>query len=224
MAYQKRATEAFALVELAAVLAVVGLLLVAAVFALKQVKKRAAPIKCVNQLKNVGLAYRIFATDSGDRFPFQLSATNGGTKEFEHDIVRQYLALTNELYTPRLLVCVTRAFGRARNSRGYETEAKSWAELSAGNIDYFVNLDADEAAPRRILAADDELQIGGKTAHGLQLVRTNDVLSYPAGLHENGGNYGNAVMSDGSVEQFGSERWAGILADSGLETNRFLLP
>ena len=216
--------RAFALVELAAVLAVIGLLAVGAALMYSKMENRAARIKCVNQIRNVGLAYRVFATDSGDRFPFQLSVTNRGTREFETDIARQYLALTNELATPRLLVCVTREFGRTGSSKGYGIEAGSWTALSASNVDYFINVDADPAAPRRILAADDELRIAGNAAHGLQLVRTNDALSYPAGLHEKGGDYANAVMSDGSVEQFLPAEWPRILTSSGLETNRFLLP
>lgn len=38
---------------------------------------KATRIKCVNNLKNVGLAFRIFATDNNDRFPMQLGIAGG---------------------------------------------------------------------------------------------------------------------------------------------------
>src|SRR5688572_4456696 len=33
--------------------------------------------KCLNNLKNVGLVFRIFATDNGDRFPAAVMMSNG---------------------------------------------------------------------------------------------------------------------------------------------------
>ena len=36
---------------------------------------------CENNLKQVGLAYTIWAEDNGGKYPMQLSETNGGTME-----------------------------------------------------------------------------------------------------------------------------------------------
>jgi hypothetical protein len=69
--------------------------------------------KCLNNLKNIGLAMRIFATDYGDKFPFQVSQREGGTQEFcsadalgfDSNSARHFLVLSNELMSPKILVC-----------------------------------------------------------------------------------------------------------------------
>ena len=44
--------------------------------ALGKAKGKAARIKCANNLKQVGLAFRVFANDNDDRLPHRLAATN----------------------------------------------------------------------------------------------------------------------------------------------------
>src|SRR6266508_2242932 len=39
-------------------------------------------ISCVNNLKQIGLAFRQWALDNNDRFPFNVPANEGGTMEF----------------------------------------------------------------------------------------------------------------------------------------------
>jgi hypothetical protein len=57
--------------------------------ALAEARQKAERIRCVNNLKNVGLAARIWATDNGGR-------------EF---LPKDFLAMKNELNSPALLVC-----------------------------------------------------------------------------------------------------------------------
>jgi hypothetical protein len=57
--------------------------------AMAAARKKAERIKCVNNLKNVGLAARIWATDNGDK----------------SQLPRDFLTMTNELGTPKILVC-----------------------------------------------------------------------------------------------------------------------
>lgn len=58
--------------EVVVVLGVLGILaviLLGIVPALRQARAFAKQINCVNNLKNVGLSFRIFATDHGDKWP-----------------------------------------------------------------------------------------------------------------------------------------------------------
>jgi hypothetical protein len=55
--------------------------------ALSKAKGKAQSISCVNNLKQIGLAARIFAVDHEDNFP------------------PSFLAMTNELVSPRVLIC-----------------------------------------------------------------------------------------------------------------------
>src|SRR3954464_12020781 len=66
-------------------------------------------IQCVNNLKQTGLAFRIWAEDQTSTFPMQLSTTNGGTMEFTTGLnaYRHFQVMSNELSTPKVLFCPT---------------------------------------------------------------------------------------------------------------------
>jgi hypothetical protein len=57
--------------------------------AMAEARKRAERIKCVNNLKNVGLAARIWATENGDKT----------------QLPKDYLTMKSELSTPKILLC-----------------------------------------------------------------------------------------------------------------------
>ena len=53
-----------------------------------------------SHLKNVGLAFRIFATDNTNAFPFHISTNLGGTREWSGDpsqAWRHFDAISNQL-------------------------------------------------------------------------------------------------------------------------------
>ena len=70
-------------------------------------------IYCVINLKQIGLAFRTWALDNDGQFPFNVSTNAGGTMEFcapgndgfDGNAVLHFLVMSNELSTPRLLVC-----------------------------------------------------------------------------------------------------------------------
>jgi hypothetical protein len=76
-------------------------------------KAKAQRINCVNILKQIGLAFRIWAGDDSDQYPFNLSTNAGGTLEFcareadgfDWNGWLHLLVLSNELNTPKVLVC-----------------------------------------------------------------------------------------------------------------------
>src|SRR5881397_1744851 len=72
--------RAFTLAELVIVVAILGLLATLFVHAQldPQDKARRDRILCVNQLKQVGLAFRIWSNDNNDKFPMQVEAKKGG--------------------------------------------------------------------------------------------------------------------------------------------------
>ena len=49
--------------------------------ALAHAKAKAQRISCVNHLKQVGLAFRLWEQDNADQFPFNVGTNKGGTLE-----------------------------------------------------------------------------------------------------------------------------------------------
>jgi hypothetical protein len=99
--------------------------------------KRAQAIQCMNNLKQVGLAFRLWEVDHQNRFPFQASTNDGGTLELCHRqsdgsdsaALHHFQVLSNELGTPKLLVCP--ADSRARVAQNFPT-------LQATNLSYLL--------------------------------------------------------------------------------------
>src|SRR5207253_3173100 len=96
-------------------------------------------IQCGNNLKQVGVAFRVFAGDHNDTFPMHIATNANGSIKYvpSSEIYRYFQILSNEMNTPRVLVCPT----DTRQS------AKSFAVLRNTNLSYFLGLDADETQP-----------------------------------------------------------------------------
>jgi hypothetical protein len=80
---------------------------------LARAKARSQRIACVNNLMQVGLAFRVWTLDHQDRFSFKVPAKVGETVEpgvvagddFDPNPARVFQVLSNELATPAILVC-----------------------------------------------------------------------------------------------------------------------
>lgn len=84
--------------------------------AMDAARERAASIRCVNNLKQIGLALRVWATDYADRFP------------------GDFLSLTNELTTPIVLVCPADPGGTTNSAWALFRESQSSYEYLAPGI------------------------------------------------------------------------------------------
>ena len=81
--------------------------------ALSQARGQAQSINCINNMKQIGLAYRTWALAHGDEFPFNVSTNNGGTLElcamgrdgFDRNPAFHFQVMSNELSTTKILVC-----------------------------------------------------------------------------------------------------------------------
>src|SRR5438045_9793440 len=99
--------QAFTLIELLIVIACLGILAALVLTALARQKRSGQQMNCVNNLRQIGVAFRTWALDFGDKYPAQVSATNGGTMELVDSgtVWPHFSVMSNELSTPKILVC-----------------------------------------------------------------------------------------------------------------------
>jgi prepilin-type N-terminal cleavage/methylation domain-containing protein len=179
-------------------------------------QNRSTEIQCVNNLKLIGLAFRIWEGDNGDKFPMQVPAKNGGAMEpaARGNVARIFQVMSNELSTPRVLICPADAdrFVAKNFKAGFDNS----------KVSYFAGLDASDAQPAMFLSGDDNFDIGGvPVKSGLLLLATNAPVAWTAARHVNKGNIGRA---DGSVMTTSSSSLRQMLVQTGVATNRLALP
>jgi prepilin-type processing-associated H-X9-DG protein len=148
-------------------------------------------MSCVNHLKQIGLALRMWSNDSDAKFPWDVSLAYGGTKDFvaTGQAWRHFQAISNELNSPKVLVCP---------NEKERTRVTEFAALNDSHLSYFVGLSADETKPQTILSGDRNLAADGKPLQGAVALSTNAVLGWASFNHM---GYGNIALADGRVEQ-----------------------
>ena len=209
-------TRGFTLVMLLVVVAVLAILAAMLLPALANAKKKAQRINCVNNLKQVGLAFRIWEGDNDDKLPMAVSIAKGGTMEFVTgaDTFRHFQVMSNELSTPKILACP---------SDTERTAAYNFARLKNQNVSYFVGLEARDEFPQRFLAGDRNLKGESEPENGILKLVPGQRVSWTQSIHVNQGNVG---LADGSVQQLSNSALREALKNSGEVTNvwRISLP
>jgi hypothetical protein len=214
-------TEVFVVVVMLAVLTVV---LLPALLPFNPPVQR---IYCINNLKQIGLAYRIWAGDNNDKYPMEISMTNGGTMELAAtgNVVATFQIMSNELSTPIILICP--------QDKEHIVATNFGTDLTSKNISYFVGLDANETIQRVFLSGDDNFIVGGSAVKsGLVQIPANSNVVWSSDRHVSYKEHfwtsthgiGNLGLADGSVQQDTSIELKQAIQNTGIATNRLAIP
>jgi prepilin-type N-terminal cleavage/methylation domain-containing protein len=220
-----KSPKAFTLIELLVVIAIIAILAALLLPALAKAKKAARRSQCVQNVKQIGLAFKVWEGDHGDKYPTAVSTGSWGALEqivtanvahpAGYGVTNVFCVMSNELSTPKVLYCPA---DLARSA------ATNWVGFGTNGLSYFVEGDASDKYPKMILIGDrnvgnvinggtgntaaagvmpaDSMFVGGKAYAEITLIgATTAVIPWAwtdPDLHQDSGNLG---MADGSANQ-----------------------
>jgi type II secretory pathway pseudopilin PulG len=176
---------------------------------------RAQRISCLNNLKEIGTAYRLWAGDNGDLVPSQQTVASNGWWDFLTNgnqgarCWMNYAIMQNELgQSPKLVVCPADERQPALAfTNGFDNT----------HVSYFVGVNANDTYPQSMLGGDRNLGPGTVPDPGYGFSpkdgKGNDVIIPISGpvcwslkMHSAGNpaGGGNILLGDGSGQQMSS--------------------
>ena len=235
---------AFTLIELLVVIAIIAILAAMLLPALARAKSRAQRIDCVNNLKEISIAFKTWALDNDDHYPMLVTVTDGGppnqTQLMQNAPVAGYLyqvlgVLSNELSTPNITVCPSDQRQMQTNFTMVPNDLSTTAGpyFNNWNISYFLGRDATENYPQMLLMGDRNIYGGGNLTALPANVPNNGYGNGPNQAVAMGTNFlanstapawtpsrihqgmGNVALTDGSVQQLSSYNLRNQLMNTG---------
>jgi prepilin-type processing-associated H-X9-DG protein len=211
------------------------------------VRGKAMQAACESNLKQIGIAYRTWDRDYGNKYPQELMASGNTNFPLGSDptgyilnhglptntsigvclpyayAYQCYQVISNDLYIPKVCLCPSdeRSVGLVPTDF-INVPPSNTAAFNNGTVSYFVGADADETRPKMLLAGDRNLMMSGvAVVPGLAIFGTNTPISWSAKMHN---VKGNILLADGSVQKTTPSSLQTFLSNTGTNVNRLLVP
>jgi prepilin-type N-terminal cleavage/methylation domain-containing protein len=207
--------RAFTLIELLVVIAIIAILAALLLPALAAAKKKAQKIQCVNNLKQICIAFRLWEGDNNNQMPMAVTVEKGGcrlargnpgvapTQDLNYrpgatpplckGVFSMFLVMSNELSTPKILFCPSEyQANRSQANTFLGTQTPNPLGLTFfindKNISYFIGIDADDTFPQMFLTGDHNIGplVNGAEPVGATIYGDGDINGYCKGLGTNG--------------------------------------
>ena len=227
----------FTLIEVCIIIVVVAMVALVLIPAKSQRRAHARRIESVNDLKMVGLAFRLFETDHDDRMPMEVPKEEGGVAEiFERgstkQIYRTFLVMSNDLgNSPEVLVDA--ADSETVQATTFHTNPvhgdPEERVVFDGNVhtSFGIGPEASDLKPGMILSGNRHIEDEkAGFEYGKDLIArvgTNNPSVHFASDAVHRGN-GNILLGDGSVQQYSSQDLREQLRTTGDADNFWAQP
>ena len=196
--------RAFTLIELLVVIAIIAILAALLLPALAAARSKANRIACAASLKQVGVAFKLWAGNNHDSFPMAVPVAQGGAQEAvgangqgvytvtvgpplaitARGVFAMFIVMSNELNTPKILSCPAEGFDpnfvQSTTWRGVGGTVGGY--FNDYNVSYFVGVDAKETASglksrsRMLLAGDRTMGYCTSPAAGVSVPPTQTTI------------------------------------------------
>lgn len=200
---QNLETDGFSLVELLTVIAIIGIVAAMLLTVLGRAESRAKRVTCINNLREMGIAFHEFADDHSGKYPMEVPVNEGGSQDYLaaansingdfYFTYRFFQPLSSFLATPRMLAC-------PNDNRDPET---NFSTFGNENLSYFATAFAHVGDANAILAGDRNLTNNEATPQSRLLLTPQDPLQWTAEIHQ---FKGNILFADDHVEEWNNQK------------------
>ena len=191
-----RSQNGFTLIELLVVIAIIAILAGMLLPALAKSKAKGKRIACVNNLKQISLAMRMWADDHQDKYPWSYTVEQGGSSD-SSDWTDHFRLASNELSTAAILLCPADKKKKA---------APNWDRVSGDeHVSYFIGVNVRDDKPETILLGDQNVLggSGGLDPSWSLFLGSSIDAKWDETMHT---RQGNIALADGSVQQIKTEQ------------------